>query len=172
MGPSGLPDPGYGIQGNYESSLQRPFELPTHRLSVDPHTGAATVVADDFVRPNGLAFSPDESRLYVIDSGLAQGGPSHMRVFDTGWRALAQWPRICGVWTRHHGWRTHRYGRKCLVQLRLGRCARGWRALSCAQWRPDRQNPSTRDHRQPYLRRSQEEPAIHLRQHQRVFALC
>ncbi len=75
-------DPGYGIQGNYESSAQRPFELPTNVYRLDPHTGNATVVADDFVRPNGLAFSPDESRLYVIDSGLAVGGPSHMRVFE------------------------------------------------------------------------------------------
>jgi gluconolactonase len=75
-------DPGYGIQGNYESSRQRPFELPTNVYRLDPHTGTATVVANDFVRPNGLAFSPDELRLYIIDSGLAFGGPSHMRVFD------------------------------------------------------------------------------------------
>ena len=75
-------DPGYGIQSNYESSQQRPFELPTNVYRLDPHTGTATVVADDFVRPNGLAFSPDESRLYIIDSGLALGGPSHMRVFE------------------------------------------------------------------------------------------
>ena len=68
-------DPGYGIQGNYESSQQRPFELPTNVYRLDPHSGAATVVADDFVRPNGLAFSPDESHLYIIDSGLAFGGP-------------------------------------------------------------------------------------------------
>ncbi|HEY6455501.1 MAG TPA: SMP-30/gluconolactonase/LRE family protein [Steroidobacteraceae bacterium] len=75
-------DPGYGIQGNYESSQQRPFELPTNVYRLDPATGAATVVADDFVRPNGLAFSPDESLLYIIDSGLAFGGPSHIRVFN------------------------------------------------------------------------------------------
>jgi gluconolactonase len=75
-------DPGYGIQGNYESSLQRPFELPTNVYRLDPHSGTVTVVASDFVRPNGLAFSPDESHLYIIDSGLAVGGPSHMRVFE------------------------------------------------------------------------------------------
>lgn len=75
-------DPGYGIQSNYESSLQRTFELPTNVYRLDPRSGVATVVADDFVRPNGLAFSPDGSRLYIIDSGLAVGGPSHMRVFE------------------------------------------------------------------------------------------
>ena len=46
-------DPGYGIQGNYESSRQRPFELPTNVYRIDPGTGMASVVADDFVRPNG-----------------------------------------------------------------------------------------------------------------------
>jgi gluconolactonase len=75
-------DPGYGIQSNYESSQERPFELPTNVYRLDPHSGVAAVVADDFVRPNGLAFSPDESKLYIVDSGLAFGGPSHIRVFD------------------------------------------------------------------------------------------
>jgi gluconolactonase len=37
---------------------------------------------DDFVQPNGIAFSPDEKRLYVIDSGFTDGGPAHIRVFD------------------------------------------------------------------------------------------
>ena len=75
-------DPGYGIQSNYESSKQRPFELPTNVYRWDPRTGMPAVVADDFVRPNGLAFSPDESLLYIIDSGLAFGGPSNIRVFE------------------------------------------------------------------------------------------
>src|SRR5512140_2894829 len=44
-------DPGYGIQSNYESSQERRFELPTHVYRLDPHSGAAVVVADDFVRP-------------------------------------------------------------------------------------------------------------------------
>jgi gluconolactonase len=75
-------DPGYGISGNYESSAQRPFELPTNVYRIDARSGAGTVVANDFVRPNGLAFSPDERHLYLIDSGLAFGGPSHMRIFE------------------------------------------------------------------------------------------
>jgi gluconolactonase len=75
-------DPGYGIQGNYESSAQRSFELPTNVYRLDPISGQATVVADDFVRPNGLAFSPDEKRLYIVDSGVTVGGPAHLRVFE------------------------------------------------------------------------------------------
>ena len=42
------------------------------------------MAADDFVQPNGLAFSPDESRLYVSDTGRShvENGPAHIRVFD------------------------------------------------------------------------------------------
>src|SRR5215469_5132300 len=43
-----------------------------HVYRWDPRTGMLTVVADDFVKPNGLAFSPDESVLYVTDSGANQ----------------------------------------------------------------------------------------------------
>lgn len=71
-------DPGYGILGNYESSAKRAFELPTNVYRVDPRNARISVVAGDFDRPNGLAFSPDEKRLYIVDSG----GPAHIRVFD------------------------------------------------------------------------------------------
>lgn len=74
-------DPGYGIDGDYEGHKTAP-ELPTNVYRLDPHSGDARVVADDFVRPNGLAFSPDETRLYVVDSGLTHGGPSHIRCFE------------------------------------------------------------------------------------------
>ena len=42
------------------------------------------MVTDDFVRPNGLAFSPDQRRLYIVDSAAGVGGPSHIRVLDVG----------------------------------------------------------------------------------------
>jgi gluconolactonase len=74
-------DPGYGIDGPYEGHKAR-AELPTNVYRVDPATGAAAVVVGDFVRPNGLCFSPDERLLYVVDSGISHGGPSHIRVFD------------------------------------------------------------------------------------------
>jgi gluconolactonase len=76
-------DPGYGILMNYEGYKAEP-ELPTRVYRLDPQTGEATVVADDFVRPNGLCFSPDESLLYVVDTGISHdpAGPSHIRVFD------------------------------------------------------------------------------------------
>ncbi|WP_158929432.1 SMP-30/gluconolactonase/LRE family protein [Acidisphaera sp. S103] len=74
-------DPGYGIDGEYEGHKDT-FELPGNVYRLDPATGRLTVVADDFVRPNGIAFSPDEKVLYVVDTGITHGGPSHIRYFD------------------------------------------------------------------------------------------
>lgn len=76
-------DPGYGILLNYEGHLAE-AELPTHVYRLEPDTGAVTVVADDFLRPNGLCFSPDENLLYIVDTGRSHDldGPSHIRVFD------------------------------------------------------------------------------------------
>jgi gluconolactonase len=76
-------DPGYGIMGNYEGGLAA-FELPTNVYRLDPTTGVATVVAGDFVRPNGICFSPDEKQLYIVDTGRSHdpNAPSHIRVFD------------------------------------------------------------------------------------------
>lgn len=74
-------DPGYGIDGPYEGHAAE-AELPRNVYRLDPATGQASVVAGDFTRPNGIAFSPDEARLYVVDTGISHGGPSHIRVFD------------------------------------------------------------------------------------------
>ena len=74
-------DPGYGIDGPYEGH-KASAELPRNVYRLDPCSGVATVVADDFVRPNGVGFSPDGAKLYVVESGITHGGPSHIRVFD------------------------------------------------------------------------------------------
>ena len=76
-------DPGYGIMLDYEGHIAE-SELPTNVYRLDPSTGNATVVADDFVRPNGLCFSPDEKILYITDTGSSHGlgGPAHIRAFD------------------------------------------------------------------------------------------
>jgi gluconolactonase len=74
-------DPGYGILGHYEGSKAEP-ELPPQVYRLDPLTGSAKVVADDFDQPNGLCFSPGEKKLYVADSGITHGGRSNIRVFD------------------------------------------------------------------------------------------
>src|SRR5262249_35175585 len=69
--------PPFGILTNYEGHKATP-ELPTNVYRVD-RTGRAGVVTGDVPRPNGLAFSPDESRLYVVASG---DSPRTIRVFD------------------------------------------------------------------------------------------
>jgi len=75
-------DPTYGIGGNYEG-LRQPQEQKVQGVyRVDPRTGAISRVVDDFTQPNGLAFSPDEKTLYVVDSGITHGGPAHIRAFD------------------------------------------------------------------------------------------
>ncbi len=79
-------DPAYGIDSDYEGHKAESEIGACHVYRIDPATGACRIVADDFLRPNGLAFSPDECRLYVSDTARTsgRGGPPHMRVFDVG----------------------------------------------------------------------------------------
>jgi gluconolactonase len=71
-------DPPFGILGNYEGHTAAP-ELPTNVYRIDGKTGRATVVTGEVDRPNGLCFSPDETRLYVVASGPR---PREILVFD------------------------------------------------------------------------------------------
>jgi gluconolactonase len=64
-------DPGYGILNDYEGRAAT-AELPTAVYRVDPDGGGPELVLDDLDRPNGLCFSPDGSRLYVVDSGVTR----------------------------------------------------------------------------------------------------
>jgi gluconolactonase len=77
-------DPVYGIGGYYEGVKAEPEQEKHNVYRVDPKSGDIKVVVDDFVEPNGIAFSPDEKKLYVIDTGFTDGpdNPSHIRVFD------------------------------------------------------------------------------------------
>jgi gluconolactonase len=78
-------DPPYGILSDYEGNKAEP-EIGNNVFRVDGKTREIKVVADDFIRPNGLAFSPDEKKLYIVDSagGRVKGQPKHIRVFDVG----------------------------------------------------------------------------------------
>jgi gluconolactonase len=76
-------DPTYGIDSDYEGDAAA-SEIGAQRVyRVDPGSGAIAVAASDFVQPNGLAFSPDESLLYVVDTGATHraDGPHHVRRF-------------------------------------------------------------------------------------------
>ena len=70
-------DPSYGIDSDYEGYRAESEIGACHVYRVDPVTGAVRIAADDFDRPNGLAFSLDERRLYVADTRA-----NHLRVFD------------------------------------------------------------------------------------------
>ena len=80
-------DPAYGIETDYEGDKAESEIGACHVYRVDPPTGTVEAVITDMVRPNGIAFSPDESQLYVVDTGRTHGAknPAHMRVFDVGW---------------------------------------------------------------------------------------
>jgi gluconolactonase len=71
-------DPPFGILGYYEGHLATP-ELPTNVYRWDPDSQQLDLVAGDIRRPNGLAFSPNESRLYVVEAGVT---PRVIRAFD------------------------------------------------------------------------------------------
>ncbi len=73
-------DPPFGILHHYEGNAAKP-ELPTNLYRIDPRTGKLAVMAGDLNRPNGLCFSPDESKLYVSESGVT---PRVVNVFDVG----------------------------------------------------------------------------------------
>ena len=70
-------DPPYGIISDYEGERADSEIGACHVYRVDPADGRVVLVADDFDRPNGLAFSADERRLFIADT---RGG--HIRVFD------------------------------------------------------------------------------------------
>lgn len=76
-------DPSYGILSDYEGEPTESDIGACHVYRIDPVTAAVDKVADDFVKPNGLAFSPDESILYIADTGASHDadGPRHIRQF-------------------------------------------------------------------------------------------
>lgn len=87
-------DPSYGyLQGFKANPLIGDYvyryEPPANSGGKYQRLGQSSVVADSFNKPNGLAFSPDESILYINDSGAIQGPgtyfvdlPHHIRAFD------------------------------------------------------------------------------------------
>lgn len=94
-------DPPYGILSDREGHAA-PSELGKHYVfRFDPATAALRIVSDFVEDPNGLAFSPDESMLYVSDTSAARhgdgGGHHHIVAFDViGGQDLAR-PRIFAV---------------------------------------------------------------------------
>jgi gluconolactonase len=71
-------DPPFGILGDYEGHRAEQ-ELPGNLYRLDPATGRASVMDGEIAGPNGLAFSPDERRLYVVES---RATPRNILAYD------------------------------------------------------------------------------------------
>ena len=76
-------DPSYGISAEYEGGKAESEIGACNVYRFDPRDGSLRIAVDDFSRPNGLAFSPDESLLYIADSGFWPDPtkPHHIRAF-------------------------------------------------------------------------------------------
>ena len=167
-------DPAYGIGGYYEGIKAEPEQDKKNVYRVDPKSGDIKVVVDDFVEPNGITFSPDEKKLYVIDTGFTDGpdNPSHIRVFDvdigsgkvSNGKVFAEMPKPSITDGMRCDTRRAR-----LVLRRLGRSERGRRALLHAGRRSARQDPHPGNCRQSVLRRSAAKQTLYLRL---VVAVC
>lgn len=79
-------DPTYGILSNYEGYKATPEQNSHNVFRLDPESGNIWLASDAFTQPNGLAFSKDEKRLYVAESGASHDDsvPAVIRVFDVG----------------------------------------------------------------------------------------
>jgi gluconolactonase len=86
-------DPTYGIDSQYEGDAAPSAIGASNVYRFDPRSGELTAVITDMVQPNGLAFSPDESLLYVVDTGAShvRDGPRHVRRYtlDLDGRSVA-----------------------------------------------------------------------------------
>jgi len=71
-------DPPFGVLSDYEGHRAEP-ELPANLYRLDPATGRASVLDDGIAGPNGLAFSPDERLLYVVES---RASPRNILAYD------------------------------------------------------------------------------------------
>jgi gluconolactonase len=76
-------DPGYGIMSNYEGHKAQ-LDLPCNVYRLDPMSRELTVIVGDMEKPNGLCFSPDEKKLYIVDTGTPKKptDPRPIRVYD------------------------------------------------------------------------------------------
>ena len=160
-------DPAYGIGGYYEGIKAAPEQDKNNVYRVDPKSGDIKVVVDDFVEPNGIAFSPDEKKLYVFDTGFTDGpdNPSHIRVFDvdleggkvSNGKVFADMPKpsitdgVAATPTDVSGARS------------VGAIRRRTACAATRRRRSARQDPHPGDRRQFVLRRPAAEQTLYLR---------
>ncbi len=142
-------DPNYGKSPLYEGTREL---SGCHVYRLDPRSGEVRQMTTDFVMPNGLAFSPDESRLYIVDTGSTHinGGPNHVRRFHVGFNDALSGGEIIAVNVaeKFDGFRA-RLPRATAMDGRGG-----WRPVLLPRGRhADRQNAAARAGLEPDLRR-------------------
>jgi gluconolactonase len=99
-------DPSYGIHTDYEGH-QATSEIGSCNVyRLDPESGNLRAVVEDFAQPNGLAFSPDERRLFIVDSER-----HHIRVFDVDHGTLTGGELFCADDQGYDGIRFDHLGR-------------------------------------------------------------
>ena len=89
-------DPPYGILDDSEGYKADSEQDGCFVYRVDRASGEVTVASRDLVHPNGLAFSPDESVMYVSDTSIARPGGEnhHMLAFDVAQGRRLENPRV------------------------------------------------------------------------------
>ncbi len=84
-------NPPYGIIGDEEGYKSESQVIGCYLYCYDPRDGSLNIAASDLQRPNGLAFSPDESLLYVADMSIIDFptlGRRELRVYQVEGREL------------------------------------------------------------------------------------
>ena len=96
-------DPPYGIVSDREGHRAESELGDNYVFRFDPRTRELTIATDFVEEPNGLAFSPDETVLYVSDTSAALrsdgGGHHHIVAFDVVDGCTLHHPRIAAVVT-------------------------------------------------------------------------
>ncbi len=163
-------DPPFGLLGNYEGHVAKQ-ELPMNVYRVDGASGEIAVVESEVSRPNGLCFSPDESILYLVESGST---PRNIYAYDVtaGGKGLTRQAQVPRCWRGHARRNALRHGRKHLVWLGHGQ--RGIRRRRDLQsgWSFDRAHRAARTLRQSVFRRPRPQPVVHGREQKRVCVVC
>ena len=137
-----------GLRGRARRERDRRLQRLSHRSAI---RAMISLVGDDFVRPNGLAFSPDKSKLYIADTGAThvENGPRHIRVFDVVNGKTLQGRR--SVRDLHGGLVRRLPGGRRRPDLDIGG---GWRALLPAGWHAHREDTGAGSGRECLLRRA------------------
>jgi len=88
-------DPGYGAMMNYEGH-KAALQIKEATYRIDPKTAKMEVVDDSLQKPNGICFSPDYEKLYVVDTGAPPPGPIYVYDVVDG-RRLTGGRRFCSM---------------------------------------------------------------------------